>query len=147
MVSVARGVLDNPSLIRELVQEISSYQGQCGWYNAPKHLCSGKGDLRGLAFCCVPIKPCALIHKIKQIGFSPQEFTDIKNKFAKGTMLEYGDSTCFGSLVWCCKITKPCFLRDGVLEMLQVSDQEYMLLKKELADFILENSKVATDEN
>ena len=141
MVSVARGVLDDPALIPHLVQSISTLQEDMGWYNAPKHVCRGEGDLRGLAFCCLPVKPCPVHNVISKLGYSAQEFADIKMEFAKGTMLEYGDSTCFGSLVWCCKISKPCYLRDGVLETLGVSDAEYMRLKKELADYILANAK------
>lgn len=141
MVSVARGVLDDPGLITNLVKNISSQQEDMGWYNAPKHVCRGEGDLRGLAFCCLPVKPCPVHNTIAKLGYSAQEFADIKMEFAKGTMLEYGDSTCFGSLVWCCKISKPCYLRDGVLETLGVSDAEYMSLKKELADYILNNAR------
>ncbi|WP_094226968.1 methanogenesis marker 9 domain-containing protein [Methanolobus psychrotolerans] len=141
MVSVARGVLEDTHLISQLVRDISAQQEDMGWYNAPKHICRGEGDLRGLAFCCLPVKPCPVHNNIMKLGYSAQEFTDIKMEFAKGTMLEFGDSTCFGSLVWCCKISKPCFLRDGVLETLGLSDAEYMRLKKELADYIIDNAK------
>lgn len=141
MVSVARGVLQNPGLISQLVTNITMLQEDMGWYNAPKHVCRGEGDLRGLSFCCLPVKQCPVHGKINMLGLKAQEFADIKMDFAKGTMLEYGDSTCFGSLVWCCKISKPCFLRDGVLETLGLSDAEYMRLKKELADHILEHTK------
>lgn len=141
MVSVARGVLQNPKLISQLVTNISMLQEDMGWYNAPKHVCRGEGDLRGLTFCCLPVKQCPVHSKINKLGLTAQEFADIKMDFARGTMLEYGDSTCFGSLVWCCKISKPCFLRDGVLETLGLSDAEYMRLKKELADHILINAK------
>ncbi|SFM61856.1 methanogenesis marker 9 domain-containing protein [Methanolobus profundi] len=141
MVSVARGVLENDGLITNLVNMISAQQEDVGWYNAPKHVCRGEGDLRGLAFCCMPVKPCPVHNVIDKLGYNAQEFADTKMEFAKGTMLEYGDSTCFGSLVWCCKISKPCYLRDGVLETLGVSDSEYMNLKKELADHILDHAK------
>ncbi|MBP1909918.1 methanogenesis marker 9 domain-containing protein [Methanolobus bombayensis] len=141
MVSVARAVMDEPEIISQLVNRISMQQEDMGWYNAPKHVCRGEGDLRGLAFCCLPVKPCPVHNVIGKLGYSAQEFADIKNEFAKGTMLEYGDSTCFGSLVWCCKISKPCFLRDGVLETLGLSDSEYMRLKKELADYIIDQAK------
>ena len=57
MVSAARGVLENSGLIQELVENVTSYQQSIGWYNAPKHVCS-EGDFRGLAFCCLPVKPC-----------------------------------------------------------------------------------------
>nr|WP_305891123.1 methanogenesis marker 9 domain-containing protein [Methanolobus chelungpuianus] len=141
MVSVARGVLEDPGLISSLVRDISAVQRDMGWYNAPKHVCRGEGDLRGLTFCCLPVKSCPVHSNIKKLGLTPQQFADIKMDFAKGTMLEYGDSTCFGSLVWCCKISKPCFLRDGVLETLGLSDAEYMRLKKELGDYIIEQAR------
>jgi TIM-barrel protein len=142
IVSVGRGVMEDPSLITLLVKEVTLLQKDIGWYNAPKHVCRGEGDLRGLAFCCLPIKPCPVHSNIKKIRLSAKEFTDIKMEFAKGTPLEYGDSTCFGSLVWCCKITKMCPLRDGVLETIGLSDAEYMKLKKGLADYILDHPKV-----
>ncbi|WP_342304477.1 methanogenesis marker 9 domain-containing protein [Methanolobus sp. ZRKC5] len=141
MVSVARGVLEQPGLVSNLVNRISIQQKDMGWYNAPKHICRGEGDLRGLAFCCMPVKQCPIHNSIAKLGYSAQEFADTKMEFAKGTMLEYGDSTCFGSLAWCCKLSKPCYLRDGVLETLGLSDAEYMRLKKELADYIIENAK------
>ncbi len=141
MVSVARAVLGNSGLISNLVHSISTQQEDMGWYNAPKHVCRGEGDLRGLAFCCLPVKPCPVHNNIKKLGYSAQEFADTKMEFVKGTMLEYGDSTCFGSLAWCCKISKSCYLRDGVLETLGLSDAEYMRLKKGLADYIIDNAK------
>ncbi len=149
MISVARGVLNDssPNLISELVDDIIKYQEATGWYNAPKHICGGEGDLRALAFCCLPVKPCAVHNKISKLGFSAQEFANLKMEFAKGTMLEYGDSTCFGSLVWCCKLSKPCFLRDGVLDMIDLSGAEYMRLKKNLATYILENAKIPINES
>lgn len=142
IVSVGRGVIENPSLITTLVKDVTLLQKEIGWYNAPKHVCRGEGDLRGLAFCCLPVKPCPVHSNIKKIGLSAKEFADIKMEFAKGTPLEYGDSTCFGSLVWCCKITKMCPLRDGVLETIGLPDAEYMKLKRELADYILDHPKV-----
>ncbi|MCC7576369.1 MAG: methanogenesis marker 9 domain-containing protein [Methanomethylovorans sp.] len=142
MVSVGRGVMEDPSLITHLAKEIALIQKEIGWYNAPKHVCRGEGDLRGLAFCCLPVKPCPVHSNVKKIGISAKEFADLKMEFAKGTPLEYGDSTCFGSLVWCCKITKMCPLRDGVLEMIGLSDADYMKLKKELADYILDHPRV-----
>lgn len=142
IVSVGRGIMEDPSLITHLVNETTLIQKELGWYNAPKHVCRGEGDLRGLAFCCMPVKPCPVHSSVKKIGLSPKEFADVKMEFAKGTPLEYGDSTCFGSLVWCCKITKMCPLRDGVLEMIGLSDADYMELKRELADYILDHPKV-----
>jgi TIM-barrel protein len=136
MVSVARAVLKEPNILRFLVDQITSDQLTTGWYNSPKHICGG-GDLRALAFCCLPVKPCAVHSALKQIGMSAQEFARLKLDFAKGTPLEYGDSTCFGSMTWCCKISKPCFLRDGVLEVVGLSDVEFMQLKKRMSEEIL----------
>ncbi len=140
MVSVARAVLPNSGIIDYLVNEASSVQSLIGWYNAPKHICAG-GDLRALAFCCLPIKPCALHGALKQAGISAEEFMRIKTDFTRRTPIEYGRGTCFDSMTWCCKITKPCFLRDGALESIGLSDVEYMQLKKRLSEYILNHRK------
>lgn len=136
MVSVARGLLEDPHLIDRLVDEISAVQSMTGWYNAPKHICGG-GDMRALAFCCLPVKPCALHAALKQAGMSAEEFMKLKIGFTQGTPLGPGDGTCFGSMTWCCKITKPCFLRDSTLTATRLSDVEYMQLKKRLSEFIM----------
>jgi TIM-barrel protein len=141
MVSVARALRTQPGIINNLVSEISSVQSMTGWYNAPKHICGG-GDLRALAFCCLPVKPCALHGALKQIGISAEEFMKIKTDFVKNTPIEYGDGTCFGSMAWCCKITKPCFLRDSALESIGLSDVEYMRIKKRLSEHIMKRRKL-----
>lgn len=146
MVSVARGVMENPGLIKELVDSVSAYQKLIGWYNAPKHVCSD-GDFRALAFCCMPVKPCPVHEKFDKLGYTAEEFAKAKFDFAKGTMLEYGGDTCFGSLVWCCKISKPCWIRDGVLNTIGLSDAEYMKLKKELAEYLMDNAKTPVNES
>ncbi|PAV14166.1 hypothetical protein ASJ81_02590 [Methanosarcina spelaei] len=146
MVSAARGVLENSGLIQELVENATSYQQSIGWYNAPKHICSD-GDFRGLAFCCLPVKPCPVHEKFRKLGYTAEEFARTKLDFAKGTMLEYGEDTCFGSLVWCCKITKPCWIRDGVLNTIELSDAEYMKLKKQLANHVLDHARVPVNES
>ncbi len=146
MVSVARGVLEDPELIRKLVESVSSYQKVIGWYNAPKHVCSS-GDFRGLAFCCLPVKPCPVHEKFKKLGYTAEEFARTKLEFAKGTLLEFGQDTCFGSLVWCCKVTKPCWIRDGALNALDLSDSEYMKLKEQLAKYILDHAKIPVNES
>ena len=146
MVSVARGVVQNPKLIRELVESVSSYQRSIGWYNVPKHVCSD-GDFRALAFCCLPVKPCPVHEKFRKLGYTAEEFTKTKFDFAKGTLLEFGGDTCFGSLVWCCKITKPCWLRDGALNTIGLSDVEYMKLKKQLAEYLLDNARIPVNES
>lgn len=146
MVSVARGVLDNSGLMQELVENVTSYQQSIGWYNAPKHVCS-EGDFRGLAFCCLPVKPCPVHEKFRKLGYTAEEFAKTKFDFAKGTMLEYGEDTCFGSLVWCCKITKPCWIRDGVLNTIGLSDVEYMKLKQQLAKHIMDHARIPVNES
>ncbi len=146
MVSAARGVLENFGLIQELVENVTSYQQSIGWYNAPKHVCSD-GDFRGLAFCCLPVKPCPVHEKFRKLGYTAEEFAKTKLDFAKGTMLEYGEDTCFGSLVWCCKITKPCWIRDGVLNTIELSDAEYMKLKKQLANYVLDHARIPVNES
>jgi TIM-barrel protein len=146
MVSVARGVMENHELIKELVESVTSYQKSIGWYNAPKHVCS-EGDFRALAFCCLPVKPCPVHQKFKKLGYTAEEFARTKMEFARGTMLEFGEDTCFGSLVWCCKITKPCWIRDGVLNTIDLSDAEYMKLKQKLSEYILDNARIPVNES
>lgn len=116
-----------------------------GWDDAPAHVCRG-GDARGLAFCCPPVKPCPVHTKIAEIGLSPQEFVNIKEEFGKKTKLGAGAATCFGSLIWCCKASKPCPLRDMELQANGISHEEYMSLKKELADEIIKHSNVASTD-
>lgn len=125
-----------PGVAKRLSDQVGKYDDQSGWYNCPKHICSG-GDLRGLAFCCPPVKHCPVLGALKKAGFTPESFVQKKLAFAKGTPLEKGDGTCFGSLVWCCKITKPCYLRDTALRRYGISGKEYMRLKKDLAENLL----------
>lgn len=140
MVSVARGSLENPGIFNEIASSTSIVQRQTGWYNAPKHICGG-GDLRGLTFCCLPVKPCVVHAALKKIGMTAKEFAEIKLDFVKGTPLQYGEGTCFGTMAWCCKATKPCFLRDSVLDAIGLSGVEYTLLKKRMAEHILSHRK------
>ncbi len=126
----------DPEFVAWLAETFKRFHELVGWYNAPKHICSG-GDLRGIAFCCPPVKNCPLLGALKKIDVSPKEFVKRKLALTKGTPLEPGDGTCFGSLAWCCKITKPCFMRDAVLEREGISPDEYMRLKKKLAEDLL----------
>lgn len=119
-----------------LSKAMKEYDHLSGWYNAPKHICSG-GDLRGLAFCCPPVKQCPALGALRRAGITPEEFVERKIRFAKGTPLENGEGTCFGSLVWCCKASKPCYLREAALRRAGLSDQEYMGLKRKLAEKLL----------
>ena len=126
----------DPEFVDWLADALKRYQKIVGWYNAPKHICSG-GDLRAISFCCPPVKSCPLLGALKKIGLTPQEFVDMKIALTRGTPLEPGEGTCFGSLAWCCKITKPCFMRDAVLKRGGISPDEYMRLKKTLAEDLL----------
>ncbi len=126
----------DPEFVNWLADALKRYQKIVGWYNAPKHICSG-GDLRAVAFCCPPVKNCPLLGALKKIDVTPQEFVDMKLALTRGTPLEPGEGTCFGSLTWCCKITKPCFMRDAVLERHGISPDEYMRLKKKLSEDLL----------
>lgn len=110
------------------------------WRDVPSHICR-RGDLRGLAFCCPPVKNCPVHHALKVLKMTPEEFIKIKEEFGRKTRLGTGKGTCFNSLVWCCKISKPCPLRDSVLMSIGMSKEEYMELKKKLAQEILKRSK------
>lgn len=129
----------DPEFAEWLSGAMKEYDSLIGWCNAPKHICAG-GDLRGLAFCCPPVKHCAMLGALKKAGMTPEEFVEKKLRLAKGTPLEKGDGTCFGSLVWCCKITKLCYLRDAALARTGLSGKEYMTLKKKLAEDLLKTS-------
>jgi len=134
-VSVARAAVADNAAVEEILTEVQSFQEAVGWYNAPKHICAG-GDLRGLAYCCMPVKECPLHYVLKRAGISEEDYVRIKESFNK-TKLGAGPDTCFGSMVWCCKITRPCPWRDGTLQDLGFSDVEYMQLKKQLAERFL----------
>jgi tRNA-dihydrouridine synthase B len=126
----------DPEFAEWLAGAMKEYDALSGWYNAPKHICSG-GDLRGLAFCCPPVKRCPVLGAIKKAGMTPDEFVEKKLRLVKGTPLEKGDGTCFGSLTWCCKVSKPCYLRDAALARIGLSGKEYMALKRKLAEDLL----------
>ena len=93
------------------------------WEDAPSHICRG-GDVRGLAFCCPPVKP----------------------QFGKETRLGEGAGTCFGSLVWCCKPSKPCPLRDMTLRNMGMSHDEYLDLKRQLSERLVGVKKPDPDQ-
>lgn len=126
----------DPDFADWLSRAMKEYDHLSGWYNAPKHICSG-GDLRGLAFCCPPVKHCPVLGALRRAGISPEEFVDLKIRLAKGTPLEGGEGTCFGSLVWCCKASKPCYLREAALRRAGLSNRDYMNLKRKLAEQLL----------
>ena len=135
LVSLARGA--SPALLKYLSEYIDASADEVGWYNAPKQLCRG-GDLRALTFCCMPMKSCALIPTLSAIGLGHEEYMALKNGAVAGTPLAQGDSTCFGSLAYCCKSSSPCMFRDMTLMSIGLAKPEYMRLKRELSKRIIE---------
>jgi tRNA-dihydrouridine synthase B len=133
MISLARR--SDMQTLAGLDAAITRYTDEYGWYNAPKQLCRG-GDLRALAFCCMPVKDCALIPALARLGISADEYLTIKRQAVAGTDLEPGPMTCFGSLAWCCKATSPCMLRDTCLQQMGLSRREYMRQKHHLSQKI-----------
>jgi len=115
---------------------ITRYADEEGWYNAPKQLCRG-GDIRSLTFCCMPVKECPLIPTLSRIGMPREDYIAMKTGAVKGTPLEDGKQTCFGSLSWCCKTSSPCMFRDMTLKQTGLTKKEYMRLKRELSDTIM----------
>lgn len=146
MVSVARAAMNNPKFIKGLVSYVEGQQKLIGWYNAPSHICRG-GDLRGLTWCCPPIKDCPVHSALARANLSPEKFARIKLNFGKGTKLERGSTTCFGSMVWCCKFNKPCYLREDSMAENNLDYLEYTQLKKKLSEEIIshiDKEKVVT---
>ena len=115
---------------------IARYADEDGWYNSPKQLCRG-GDVRSLTFCCMPVKECPLIPTLTRIELPRENYIDMKLEAVKGTPLEGGTQTCFGSLAWCCKTSSPCMFRDMTLKTSGISKKEYMRLKRDLSDTIM----------
>jgi TIM-barrel protein len=115
---------------------ITRYTDENGWYNSPKQLCRG-GDVRALTFCCMPVKDCPLIPTLKRHGISKEDFLKIKMDAVRDSPLQNGQHTCFGSLVWCCKLSSPCMFRDVTIRDEGLTGKEYMRLKRELSDVIM----------
>jgi putative methanogenesis marker domain 9 len=85
----------------------------------------------------MPVKECPLIPTLSRIGMPKEDYIRLKLDMVKGTPLENGDQTCFGSLAWCCKMSSPCMFRDMTLKQLGLSKKEYMHLKRDLSDTII----------
>lgn len=136
MVSLARAVLEDSSAIRRIYEEWKTFSSEIGWFDAPKHLCRG-GDLRALAFCCPFPRSCPLGRTLKELGVTEETYISVKRSFAEMKGIEDDSITCFGNLVWCCKITKPCAFRDALLIERGISKRDYMEMKRELSNFIL----------
>ena len=49
------------------------------WEDAPSYICRG-GDVRGLAFCCPPVKPCPVLNALQEVNLTPKEYIEIKKK-------------------------------------------------------------------
>jgi len=145
MVSLARQ--SDEQTLAGLDAAITRYADEEGWYNSPKQLCRG-GDIRSLTFCCMPVKECPLIPTLERIGMPREEYIRMKMDSVRGTPLEEGRQTCFGSLSWCCKTSSPCMFRDMTLKQSGLSKKEYMRLKRELSDTIMDKvfHDVSSDE-
>ena len=115
---------------------ITRFADEEGWYNSPKQLCRG-GDIRALTFCCMPVKECPLIPTLARIGMPREDYVRMKLESVRGTPLEHGSQTCFGSLAWCCKNSSPCMFRNMTLKQHGISPKEYMRLKRELSETIM----------
>lgn len=116
------------------------------WEDSPSHVCRG-GDKRALTFCCPPVKPCPIIYALEDAKLTPQDYIRIKEKFGEKTRLGHGEGTCFGSLVWCCKPSKPCPLRDMVMRRIDMTEDEYMRLKKQLSEELVGMSPSSVKES
>lgn len=134
MVSLARNA--NDQTLSDLDRSMRQFTKEHGWYNAPKQLCRG-GDIRSLAFCCMPVKPCPLLPTLEKYKISPQEFVNMKMEAVAGTSLEQGANTCFGSLAYCCKDSTPCMFRDATLRQAGLKKSVYMDLKREVSKKLL----------
>jgi tRNA-dihydrouridine synthase B len=131
MVSLARK--SDERTLAGLDAAITRYADEHGWYNSPKQLCRG-GDIRALAFCCMPVKSCPLIPTLDNLGLARDEYIRLKESAVKDTPLETGKNTCFGSLSWCCKDSSPCVFRDMTIMQAGLSNKEYMRLKRQLSE-------------
>lgn len=135
MVSLARQ--SDERTLAGLDAAICRYADDHGWYNSPKQLCRG-GDIRALAFCCLPVKDCPLIPTLSHIGLSREDYIKLKMESVASTPLEAGDQTCFGSLAWCCKDTSPCMFRDMAIRRVKLSNRDYMLEKRRLSGKLMD---------
>lgn len=134
LVSLARQ--SDAKTLAALDAAVSQYADETGWYNAPKQLCRG-GDLRALAFCCMPVKDCPLLPALRRVGMERGAFIALKQECVENTPLEEGEHTCFGSLAFCCKSSTPCMFRDMHLQQLGLSHQDYMRYKRRMAEKIM----------
>ena len=85
----------------------------------------------------MPVKNCPLLPTLKSLGFSREDYIRIKEEEVKNTPLDTGKNTCFGSLSWCCKDSSPCVFRDMTLRQAGLPNKEYMRLKRELSEKVI----------
>lgn len=120
-----------------------------GWEKiASVPLCMG-GDFRALTFCCKPgysltyAFKCKRDETLKELGISPEEFMEIKERFSKEIDWD-SEFVCFGSLSYCCMRRGGCPNRDYALSLRYPGKSKeetmkiYFQKKKELAKIILE---------
>ncbi|MCK4884025.1 MAG: methanogenesis marker 9 domain-containing protein [Candidatus Diapherotrites archaeon] len=104
------------------------------WENSPKHVCRG-GSVSALAFCCHTSKICfardAMLEK-NHIGKS--QFLALKHAFRNRMDKDADLAVCFGSLVFCCKPSRECVLRDRALQKINMSKKEYLEFKKKMGE-------------
>jgi putative methanogenesis marker domain 9 len=86
------------------------------------------------------------LYALEDAKITPQEYVEIKEDFGEKTRLGHGEGTCFGSLVWCCKPSKPCPLRDMVMRRIDMSTEEYLELKKELSEELVGKTESSIEE-
>ncbi|MDD1694289.1 MAG: methanogenesis marker 9 domain-containing protein [Methanoregula sp.] len=134
IVSLARN--SDERTLAGLDAAITRYADEEGWYNSPKQLCRG-GDIRALTFCCMPVKECPLIPTLSRISLPREDYIQMKLEGVKGTPLDDGAQTCFGSLAWCCKSSSPCMFRNMTLKQAGITTKEYMRLKRDLSDTLM----------
>lgn len=128
-----------------------------GWEkNAPIPICMG-GDYRALTFCCKPGYSltfgfkCKRNNTLKEIGISPEEFINIKEKYSNENDWD-SELVCFGSISYCCMRRGGCPRRDLALSIRypNMTKDEFMKTyfqkKKELSRIILENVKDPDDK-
>jgi len=56
----------------------------------------------------------------------------------KEKMIKLMEENCFGSLAYCCGLEKPCDVRDGVLKKLGLTKKDFIKLKKQFDENLLE---------
>ncbi len=104
------------------------------WVDPPKHVCR-RSSLEGLVFCCPAEKRCRPRDRCMEFyGMTPEDFRKIKESYSEELDRSKEPKVCFGSLVWCCKSTRACSIRDRALEHVGLTIDEYMSIKKRMSE-------------